>query len=158
MKNGYTLIEILIVVVIISITTAFAVLAFGDFGSSRRLLLSAEQFTSYLSLIQQQAILENKPFGLTIEKNAYQAYRFNAQTTWQILSQPSVFHKQFFPSTAIVTLDASTPPQTTPQIIVLSSGDLTPFSLRLSTAKKEPIATIRGYFDGRITLIREKKA
>ncbi len=35
--NGFTLIEILVVIVIVGITLSFALLAFGDFGSERRI-------------------------------------------------------------------------------------------------------------------------
>ena len=41
-NKGFTLIEVMVVVVIIGITIGFAMLSFGDFGQSRRLLTAAE--------------------------------------------------------------------------------------------------------------------
>ena len=56
-RQGFTLVEILIVIFIISIVMTFAVLSLGDFGASRRIVLAAEQFKSDLISIQQEAIL-----------------------------------------------------------------------------------------------------
>lgn len=153
-QRGYTLIEILIVVVIISITVAFAVLAFGDFGKNRRILLSAEQFANYVKLIQQQAILETKPFGLYINGNTYQAFRFTTPGNWNALPQTSIFRKRFFPDGALIILNASGQQNNNPQIIIHASGDITPFVLDVLSNKKEPIASIAGEFNGNVILKR----
>ena len=54
--QGFTLIEILVVVLIIGITLGFALLAFGDFGRQRQIITAAETFVNYVTLVEQQAL------------------------------------------------------------------------------------------------------
>lgn len=154
--KGYTLIEILIVVVIASITTAFAVIAFGDFGSERKILLSSEQFVSYVKLVQQQAILETKPFGILISNQGYQAFKFTPPDNWESLHPDGIFRKQYFPKDATLVFKSVSKDKTGPQIIIQSSGDISPFSLAIKSKEKNTIVIVDGNFDGTIDFKRAK--
>jgi general secretion pathway protein H len=134
-KGGFTLIEILMVLVIISITLSFSLLAFGDFGANRRILMAAEQFSSYLKLIQQQAILEGKSFGININNKGYKTYRLEQGKRWQAMPEKGVFHWQYFPGSLMIDLHSTLKnnPQR-PDIVISSTGDLTAFKLNFSTA------------------------
>ena len=151
-SNGFTLIEILVVVLIIGITIGFALLAFGDFGSKRRILLSAEQFINYVKFTQHQAILETSTLGIMLNNNGYQILRFQPPSTWQGMPNKTIFHQQRFPQGAIVRLDSNTAKSSNPQIIINSSGDMTTFKLNLGSEKDATIATVIGKSNGEIIL------
>lgn len=155
-NQGFTLVEILVVLVIISITIGFAVLAFGDFGKSRRLLFSAEQFINTLQLAQQKAILESKTLGVRIDQNGYQILKY--QTKWEPVSNKGLFRMTYFPKDSFIGLKTTNSIQTgLPSIILNASGDMTPFSLQLGTSSDQIIATIIGSQNGSLQLNRDAK-
>lgn len=150
-NKGFTLIEILIVMVIIGITIGFAMLAFGDFGEGRRILASAEQLVNTLKLGQQQAILETSTLGLRINSQNYQLLKY--QNGWAPFSNKGIFKVTTFPTNTIVNLKTGfNPTSSTPSIIINASGDMTPFVLTIGSVKEPEIATITGYHNGTLQL------
>ena len=153
MKNkGFTLIEILVVILIIGITLGFALLAFGDFGGKRRIVIAAEQFVNYVKFIQQEAILETGTLGITFDKNGYYVMRFAPPKKWLPMPPKSVFHQQHFPSNAVVHLESSLNKTGEPQIIINAAGDMTAFKLNFGSNKQMNIADVIGERDGTIVL------
>lgn len=100
---GFTLIEILIVLVIIGITFGFALISFGDFGEGRRVLFAAEQLVNTLQLAQQQAILETSTLGLRINNESYQILQLQNNSQWKPISNKGVFKVTYFLKTRILT-------------------------------------------------------
>lgn len=150
-SRGFTLIEILIVIVIIGITVGFALLAFGDFGESRSIQFAAEQLANTLRLTQQQAILETSTFGLRIDNNQYQILKFQT-SSWQAPSNQSIFKIHYFPKHTLITLKTANKAATgTPSIVINPSGEMTPFTLGFATNKESLITTLVGHHDGSLT-------
>ena len=150
--RGFTLIEILVVVLIVGITLGFALLSFGDFGSRRRIVISAEQFVNYVKFVQQQAIMETSTLGILLNKNDYQVLRFQPPSSWQAMPQKSVFHQQHFPANAIVNLENRIKRAGWPQIIINSSGDMTAFKLLLGSTQEANIAKVVALSNGAISV------
>jgi len=153
MKNkGFTLIEILVVVLIIGITLGFAMMAFGDFGEKRRIVISAEQFANYVKLVQQQAILETSTLGISFKNNTYQVLRFQPPSSWSPMQATHIFRQQQFPKGVMINLRHAKIKPGTPTIIINSSGDMTAFTLDFGTAKEASLATIIGARNGALTV------
>ncbi|WP_045095333.1 GspH family T2SS minor pseudopilin variant LspH [Legionella fallonii] len=155
--KGFTLIEILIVIVIIGITIGFALIAFGDFGESKRILFSAEQLASTLKLAQQQAILETSTLGLRIDNNSYQILKFQNSSTWAPLPNKGIFKITYFPKNTVITLKTSNKSSPGyPSIIINSSGDMTPFTLGFGTNKETIMTLLIGNHNGSLTFSSAK--
>jgi general secretion pathway protein H len=148
---GFTLIEILVVLLIIGISLGFALLAFGDFGEKRRVITAAEQFSEYMQLIQQQAVLETNTLGIRFAKNGYEILRLQGNK-WQLMPARSIFHPQHFPGFLQTQLDKRNMSSAQPQIIINATGELTPFKLRFGTTKSIFYATVIGRQEGKIEL------
>ena len=150
-NQGFTLIEIMIVLVIVGITFGFALIAFGDFGEGRRIQFAAEQLVNNLKLAQQQAILENSTLGLHIDNVSYQLLQLKPPSVWQPLSSKGVSKVNFFPKNTIISLKTESHSLAkAPEIIINSSGDMTPFVLTFGTRKESKITVLNGYRNGNL--------
>ncbi len=149
--EGFTLIEILVVILIIGITLGFALMAFGDFGESRRLLFSAEQLADAIELAQQQAILETTTLGLRIDNRGYQMMKLQHAITWTTMPQTGIFKMNYFPKNTVLRIQP-TRPAGVPTLVINPSGDTTPFVLHLGTAKQPDFITLIGKANGRLIL------
>src|ERR1700722_4171393 len=90
MKNrhrGFSLIEIMVVLVIISIVVSIALLAVGDFGASRKIKIAAKQFADLIPLLEEKALLQPTIIGININAQGYQIYQLN-NNKWQAISDP----------------------------------------------------------------------
>ncbi|KTC93355.1 type II secretory pathway protein LspH [Legionella cincinnatiensis] len=146
---GFTLIEILIVLVIIGITFGFALISFGDFGESRRILFAAEQLLNKLQLAQQQAILETSTLGLRISNDSYQILQLQNNSQWKPISNKGLFKITYFPQDTHISLKTNRrTPSGVPSIILTSSGDMTPFSLYFGNEQEHNMALIVGKANG----------
>lgn len=151
-NQGFTLIEIMIVLVIIGITFGFALIAFGDFGESKRVLFAAEQLVNNMRLAQQQAILETSTLGLRIDNYSYQILQLHGNSKWQELSHTGVFKINYFPKNTLLILKTNHQTKAgAPSIIINSSGGLTPFTLNFNS-NKENTATLTGNQNGDLKL------
>lgn len=141
-QTGFTLIEILVVLVIISIITAAAVLAFGDFGRGRREKIVADLLQKTIPVAQQRAILQPAILGLSFTNQGYQFRQYwvdpNTQkATWKALSDDDLSRQNAFRDINYqLKLMKKTPDfiekNKTLKIIFLPNGSVTPFKLILS--------------------------
>lgn len=150
-ERGFTLVEILVVLLIVGITIGFAMLAFGDFGARRRAIFAIEQFVNDVKLVQHQAALEIATYGIRIEKTSYRVFRFNEATSWQALPHHRLFRQHFFPDAVSVSFQPKIGSEGAPQIIINESGDTTPFHLFFEL-KQTRLAEVVGYHNGLIQL------
>lgn len=155
-NKGFTLIEILVVILIIGITIGFTLLSFGDFGVSRRITMTAEQLVNYVKLTRQQAILASATYGIQVDQSGYQMLRFQAPHSWQPLSHEAIFKHQPFPKHTVVQFANKVLMADHPQIVINPTGDLTPFVLYLGTKSQPKLVTIVGEDNGTITLTQGK--
>jgi len=140
-QRAFTLIEILVVLIIVAIILTVAVMAFGDFGQSRKQHLAVLQLKQTLLAAQAQAILQPAVLGLTFSKHGYHYYRYwynpiQHKSEWvplhnDVLSQPDAF-----PNAAHIKLSDTPNPNKAPHtstthiqpvIIFLPNGSLTKF-------------------------------
>lgn len=154
-SQGFTLIEILIVLVIIGITLGFAVLAFGDFGEERRIIFFAEQLNNSLKLAQQQAILETSTMGLRIDNTSYQIVKFQDPAGWNYKNTKGIFKNVLFPRNTVLNIKTDNKiPNGVPAIVIDPSGDMTPFTLYFGSTHTPVIVTITGKHNGSLNLIK----
>lgn len=152
-QRGFTLIELMIVLVIIGIVSTATLYAFGDFGTSRKAKVAAEQFVSYLKLLEQRAILETSTLGIKINPAGYETYRLENGAQWKRMPRTDFFHEQRFPTKITVLLQSSIQHQIkTPDIMINPSGDMTTFQLYFGTQRTPHLIQLIGQHNGDITL------
>ena len=157
-NKGFTLIELLVVIVIIGITLGFALISFGDFGESRKIIYAAEQLEKNIRLAQQQAILESSTLGLRIDNNGYQLLKLQNTTHWVALPSKSLFKMHYFPKGTYITLKTSFKTnKNEPAIVINSSGETNSFMVHFGINKEKTIAVLTGKSNNELSVTTIKK-
>jgi len=139
-QKGFTLIEIMVVIVIVAVLMGAVTLSFPPAGD-KLLKESTERFSALISLAQDESILQSAEISLEIDDKGYGFYK-NENNSWTALSE-APFQKRQLPGgmTSKLLLDGISTnledrETDSPQIVFLSSGEMTPFTYQLFFEKK----------------------
>jgi general secretion pathway protein H len=161
--KGFTLIEILVVILIISIATSIIVLNAGNFYlSDKHADVLAREMGALIKLARIQAIYSTTTVGLEISNGAYrflQLDNINNTWVWKALGEQDQFWSdRKIPESIIVQVEVAQDANnnlyqqgsSAPQIIFFPSGELTPFKLTLHKQGSSQIYVISGTYAGNI--------
>jgi len=155
--RGFTLIEILVVVVILGVVIGAVTLGVGAVGGERQLARQAEQVRALIAYACEQAELSGRDLGISVDA---QGFRFSVanRDEWIADKAGELRARKWLGGTratlsrdgqAIAVTD-KTPEK--PQLVCFSSGELTPFRLELALADVAQRFHIDGQPDGDLTL------
>lgn len=148
--RGFTLIELLVVLVLLGVLTSLAVLGSGIASSpARKLQDEAERLNSLLRVLLDEAVLDNREYGVRFEQHSYQVLRFDPRKSRWASLDDKVHELPEWAELSIKVEEQSigllgakddrkakeekkAPAVKPPQLLILSSGELTPFTLRLA--------------------------
>ncbi|MBC9250102.1 type II secretion system protein GspH [Pseudomonas alcaligenes] len=140
--RGFTLIELLVVLVLLGVLTGLVVLGSGLASSpTRKLNDEAERLGSLLRVLLDEAVLDNREYGLRFERQSYQVLRYEPlREQWQPLVDKAHEMPEWLELKLELDEQAVGLPEAegaegkakVPQLLILSSGELTPFHLRLA--------------------------
>ncbi len=136
--KGFTLLELLVVLVIIGIVTSLAVLRMGN-PLADQITEEAARITRLIELAKEEAILENKEYGLAFSHQGYRFFVLDEETgQWQPLETDRFLRPRQWPETLEAELELEEQPVLLeekplekPQVFIFSSGEMTPFTLHL---------------------------
>src|SRR3989338_11711053 len=154
---GFTLLEILIVVLIIGIVISFAIILLEHFFKERKVENVAREFSILLPISSQQAILQPAIIGLKINSKKYQFYLYvinikNHTGKWKLITNDPILKPHLLPDNVKINPNSN---KKEPQIVFLPSGDNTPFIITFSNEGKAPFYKVRGNSQGDFKLIKK---
>ena len=165
--SGFTLLEVLVVVIIIGIITSMAVVSTRVLGGDHEMDREARRLQAVLGQAREDAVLEGRDVGLRIDALGYDFLRYDGRNErWETIVGDPLLRERLFPDgmsaglwleSRRVQLPARGVPTVDkpalPQLVVLASGDLVPFEVRLERAGTEETRALAGYADGRIEIV-----
>jgi general secretion pathway protein H len=167
-SKGFTLIEILVVLVIMAVVISLAVLSIGTTGRDAQLDEESRRIEGLVDILHERALLEGRDFGIRIEPTAYEfvVYEPN-RDRWLPLKDEHEFRHRDLPKGVSFQLELDsvnvvlkpidrgalsaddTPPG--PQVAIAASGEGTPFHLTLLREATQAQASVNGDAFGKTT-------
>ncbi len=137
---GFTLIEILVVLVVIGLLAALAVFTMAGSSQQRELENEVRELFLLMQTASEQAVLNNQELGLRLEEGEYQFVAFEDQTGDWKASGERMFRARELPDWVTVTEFiendaprlASAEDRLRPDVVFFSSGETTPFELEFT--------------------------
>ena len=153
--SGFTLIEVLVVIVIIGIISAVVVLGLGNLGDNRELQNEARRLTALIEMASDEATLQGRDFGLELLLHGYRFVEYDPFTEqWfevigddlmrpRNLAEGTEFDLFLEDKRIVLELEAAKTEEGEeeddrdlsndylPHVLVLSSGDISPFVLEI---------------------------
>jgi general secretion pathway protein H len=165
--SGFTLLEVLVVVVIIGIITTMAVVSTRVLGGDHEMDQEARRLVAVLTQARDDAMLEGRDVGLRIDARGYDFLRYDGRVEqWDLVSDDPLLRERALPdgleaSLRLESRQVRLPPRTAPtereraqpQVLVMASGDLQPFEVRLERAGTQEIRAIVGRADGKLEIL-----
>jgi len=134
--RGFSLIEILVVLVILGVAIAAVTLGIAGAGGGRQLERDAERLGALVTYACEQAELSGRDIGMSLNRTGYRFGRSN-HVTWELLRDGELRPRKWSAGAVSalsrdgnrVAVDAEFPEK--PQVVCFSSGELTAFRLDL---------------------------
>ncbi len=176
--RGLTLIELLVVIVILGISVAAVLPSIGLLQDDRGLQREARRLAALIELAAEEAAMQSRDYGLRFGLHGYRFYEQDPQTgAWVEMAGDEILRERTIADDLRFSLrlesreirlfeaiegdrqrrdpDDGPDPGPTPHVLLLSSGDTTPFELTLSRDFDDARAELTGDFLGRVELKTE---
>lgn len=139
---GFTLIEILVVVLIIGVVSAGILLAVSLTGRDRDLEREGARLYTLINYAREQAELQTREYGLLFQEDGYEFLSYDVQRGhWSTVPEDEVLAQRKLPAGLEVKLIVEAHPivlrqpqkdaDKVPQVMIFSDGDLSSFAATL---------------------------
>lgn len=147
-SSGFTLLELLVVLVIIGILLTMATLSLGGGGEQRQLREEAQRLAALVALAGDEAVLKGQELMLAVEDNGYAFLTQDEKGKWRPLDTTGSLRPRQLPEWMALSVAVDEPltpaarnealdesgeakPAPPGQVWILSSGEMSPFTLTL---------------------------
>ena len=136
-QGGFTLWELLMVVAIVAITVSMVQLSVGLSDETRDLKRVGKDLGKMFHLLNQEAVFESRNYAISVKDKGFIVLEYN-EGKW-LPSGQSFFGKikmtesqvsELIIENQVIDISEKTIPE--PHILILSSGEMTPFEWRIS--------------------------
>ena len=174
-NSGFSLIEILVVIVIIGIVMSIAILSITLAGGDSQLRDEAQRIVSLVAVAQDESLLQGREFGLEFMQGSYRFVEFDplarqwseivGDDTLRQRQLPEELELQMFIEDRRVML--KTQPANTetkdggrpgieryaPHVLIYSSGDMSPFEIHLLRRIDNGLLAVQGDAAGVLEIV-----
>lgn len=172
---GFTLLEILVVVVIIGVIVSAATLAIGVLGQDREVEEQARRFWTVLRQAREEAELQSQDVAVFVAADSYEFLRYEPRLNdWTMLADDPLYAPRALPEGLRfrlwidgreIVLKPTLPDRSDkqehekwpPQIMVLSNGDVMPFQLQIERDQAQALWRIVALPDNDLRVERRSR-
>jgi len=154
--QGFTLLELLVVIVIISIIASYAVLSIGLLSPQSELEEHGKRIRALMMLASEEAVLQGQELAMQLDGDGYYFLSLKDKSWFRVNNDP-VLRDRELPDhiRADIRIEGDPVQQTqtatqrqTPRVYFYSSGEITPFTLTLSSRDADQDYRLSGNIQG----------
>ena len=157
LQRGFTLWELLIVVAIVAITLSMMQFSMGLGDENRELKRVGKDLGKLFHLLNQEAVFESRNFAISVQDKGFMVLEFDGGD-WSAVND-SFFTRikmtdsqrsQLLIEDLVVDISVETEPK--PHILILSSGEMTPFEWRIEDENSQFGIVLQGNMLGGVLM------
>ncbi len=174
-SGGFTLVEILVVIVIIGIVMSIAILSITLAGGDNQLRDEAQRIVSLVEVARDDSLLQGREFGLEFMQDAYRFVEFDPLTgqwseiigddTLRLRELPEELELELFVEDRRVTLKSDPARMSAeeeerpgieryaPHVLIYSSGDMSPFEVHFVRRIDDGLIAVQGDMAGVLEIV-----
>jgi len=159
-----------VVVAIIGILVGAVVLSIGAVGPDREAEQEAQRLRGLIDLLHEEALMQSRDYGLMLTTDGYRFYTYDyKQLKWLQVAGDRLLEQHALPrqlelglvldgkdvrlEKKFETIDREKNPA--PQVMMLASGELTPFELGVSRDGTNGRYALTGELNGKLTVAEQ---
>lgn len=158
-QGGFTLLELMVVLVIVGIILTFLTLSTGGDNRAEQLEREARRLTALLQLASEEAVMRSEQLAVRFGESEYEFFLLE-DGHWVQVSDDRPLRPRTLPQgiELHLELEDNPPPGLSstesdlPQVFLLSSGEITPFELTFSAAETERSFLLKASLLGKLEL------
>jgi len=159
LQRGFTLLELMVVLVIVGIILTFVGLSTGGDARAEQLKREATRLIALIDMASEQAILRSEQLAIRFGDTDYE-FMVARAGKWVALEDGGPLRARELPKGIELRLELEENPPPglqaeetdAPQVFLLSSGEMTPFSLTFSAPESEQRYVVKASLLGRLEL------
>jgi general secretion pathway protein H len=135
-QRGFTLWELLIVVAIVAITLSMMQFSMGLGGENRELKRVGKDLGKLFHLLNQEAVFESRNYAISVQENGFIVLEFDGgawtpadDSFFTRIKMSESQSSELIIEDQVIDISKKTEPD--PHILILSSGEMTPFEWRI---------------------------
>jgi len=159
LQRGFTLLELMVVLVIIGVLLSFVGLSTGGDSRAEQTKREATRLIALIDMASEQAVLRSEQLAIRFGDSDYEFMLLQAGK-WAALQDDGPLRARELPKGIELRLELEENPPPglqaedaeAPQVFLLSSGEMTPFMLTFSAPESEQRFVVKATLLGRLEL------
>jgi prepilin-type N-terminal cleavage/methylation domain-containing protein len=156
-QRGFTLWELLIVVAIVAITLSMMQFSMGLGDENRELKRVGKDLGKLFHLLNQEAVFESRNYAISVQEDGFIVLEYDGgawapagDSFFTRIKMTESQSSELIIEDQVIDISSKTEPD--PHILILSSGEMTPFEWRIQDQYSQNRIVLQGNILGRVLM------